>query len=135
LNQVHPNAEAAAETSEFAAAHGQFWEMHDAIYDNQDQLGLPLLFALAAALGLPEADLRNALAAGKYAPKVRADFLGGARSGVNGTPTFFINGEHHNGTSNSMISSPPSNCTSTPGRRCDLAGGLDDLTFRGRWSV
>jgi protein-disulfide isomerase len=98
LNQVHPNAEAAAETSEFAAAHGQFWEMHDAIYDNQDQLGLPLLFALAAALGLPEADLRNALAAGKYAPKVRADFLGGARSGVNGTPTFFINGERHNGT-------------------------------------
>src|SRR4030081_2264343 len=60
--------------------------------------GLPLLFALAAALGLPEADLRNALAAGKYAPKVRADFLGGARSGVNGTPTFFINGERHNGT-------------------------------------
>ena len=72
--------------------------MHDAIYDNQDQLGLPLLFALAGALGLPEADLRNALAAGKYAPKVRADFLGGARSGVNGTPTFFINGERHNGT-------------------------------------
>ena len=98
LNQVHPNAEAAAETSEFAAAHGQFWEMHDAIYDNQDQLGLPLLFALAGALGLPEADLRDALAAGKYASKVRADFLGGARSGVNGTPTFFINGERHNGT-------------------------------------
>ena len=98
LNQAHPNAEAAAETAEFAAAHGQFWEMHDAIYDNQDQLGLPLLFALAGALGLPEADLRNALAAGKYAPKVRADFLGGVRSGVNGTPTFFINGERHNGT-------------------------------------
>ena len=57
LNQAHPNAEAAAETAEFAAAHGQFWEMHDAIYDNQDQLGLPLLFALAGALGLPEADL------------------------------------------------------------------------------
>ena len=37
LNQVHPNAEAAAETAEFAAAHGRFWEMHDAIYDNQDQ--------------------------------------------------------------------------------------------------
>jgi protein-disulfide isomerase len=98
LNQAHPNAEAAAETAEFAAAHGQFWEMHDAIYDNQDQLGLPLLFALAGALGLPEADLRNALAAGKYAAKVRADFLGGVRSGVNGTPTFFINGERHNGT-------------------------------------
>jgi protein-disulfide isomerase len=98
LSQAHPHAEAAAETAEFAGAHGRFWEMHDAIYENQNQLGMPLLFALADALGLPEADLRSALAAGKYAPKVKADFLGGVRSGVNGTPAFFINGELHNGT-------------------------------------
>ena len=72
--------------------------MHDGIYENQDQLGLPLLFALAGTLGLSESDLRNALASGEYAPKVRADFLGGVRSGVNGTPSFFINGARHDGT-------------------------------------
>lgn len=98
LNQIHPNAEAAAESAEFAGARGRFWEMHDGIYDNQDRLGLPLLLALAVGLGLSELELRNALASGEYEPKVRADFLGGVRSGVNGTPSFFINGERHDGT-------------------------------------
>jgi protein-disulfide isomerase len=98
LNQIHPNAEAAAESAEFAGARGRFWEMHDGIYDNQDRLGLPLLLVLAVRLGLSEPELRNALASGEYEPKVRADFLGGVRSGVNGTPSFFINGERHDGT-------------------------------------
>jgi len=98
LNQIHPNAEAAAESAEFAGARGRFWEMHDGIYDNQDRLGLPLLLALAVRLGLSEPELRNALASGEYEPKVRVDFLGGVRSGVNGTPAFFINGERHDGT-------------------------------------
>lgn len=95
LAQIHPTAQAAAESAEFAGAHGKFWEMHDGIYENQEQLGLPLLFALAAALGLAEAELREALETSEYEPKVRADFLGGLRSGVNGTPTFFINGVRH----------------------------------------
>jgi protein-disulfide isomerase len=98
LTQTHPNAETAAESAEFAGAHGRFWEMHDGIYENQDQLGLTLLFSLVAALGLPETDLRDALATSAYQPKVRADFLGGLRSGVNGTPSFFINGERHEGS-------------------------------------
>jgi protein-disulfide isomerase len=98
LTQVHPNAESAAECAEFAGAHGRFWEMHDGIYENQDRLSLPLLFALAKALGLSELELRNALMNEKYAPKVKADFLGGVRSGVNGTPSFFINGDQHEGT-------------------------------------
>ena len=72
--------------------------MHDGIYENQERLGLPLLFALAATLGLSETDLRNALVSGEYEPKVRSDFLGGVRSGVNGTPTFFINGRRHDGS-------------------------------------
>ena len=98
LSQVHPNAEPAAESAEFAGAHGRFWDMHDAIYENQDRLGLPLLFGLAGALGLSEASLREALVNGSYAEKVKGDFLGGARSGVNGTPSFFINGRRHDGS-------------------------------------
>jgi protein-disulfide isomerase len=98
LSQVHPNAEPAAESAEFAGAHGRFWDMHDGLYENQDQLGLPLLFALAGALGLSEASLREALVNGSYAEKVKSDFLGGARSGVNGTPSFFINGRRHDGS-------------------------------------
>jgi protein-disulfide isomerase len=98
FNQIHPNAEPAAESAEFAGAHGLFWEMHDAIYENQDRLSLTLLFALAGALGLSELALRDALMNGDYAPKVRSDFLGGVRSGVNGTPTFFINGRRHDGS-------------------------------------
>jgi protein-disulfide isomerase len=95
LTQIHPHAQSAAETAEFAGARGRFWEMHDGLYENQDRLGIPLLFSLAEALGLSERDLRAALESGKYAPKVHGDFLGGVRSGVNGTPTFFVNGRRH----------------------------------------
>jgi protein-disulfide isomerase len=95
LNEIHPNAETAAETAEFAGAHDRFWQMHEAIYANQGQLGPPLLIAIAAQLRLPVPDLEEALANGKYAPTVRRQFVGGIRSGVNGTPTFFINNMRH----------------------------------------
>jgi protein-disulfide isomerase len=98
LSEVHPHAESAAESAEFAGAHGRFWEMHDGLFENQDRLGLPLLAALAEVLGLPDLELREALATRRYAAKVRNDFMGGVRSGVNGTPAFFINGERHDGT-------------------------------------
>jgi protein-disulfide isomerase len=98
MAQVHPFAESAAQSAEFAGAHGKFWEMHDGLYENQESLGLPLLFALARALDLSEDGLREALVTEEYAPKVRGDFLGGVRSGVNGTPTFFINGQRHDGS-------------------------------------
>lgn len=95
LTQVHPLAESAAETSEFASLYGKFWPMHDALFVNQDQLGMPLLFAMAGVLDLPQTTLRDALAAGSCAGKVQGDFLGGVRSGVNGTPAFFINRVRH----------------------------------------
>lgn len=98
LAQVHPHAQSAAETAEFAGAHGRFWQMHDGLYENQDSLGVPLFVALAAALDLSELGLRTALENGTYAPKVRSDFIGGVRSGVNGTPTFFIDGGRHDGS-------------------------------------
>jgi protein-disulfide isomerase len=95
LTQVHPHAESAAETAEFAGARGRFWEMHDWLFENQEALGLPLYLALAKGLGLSETALAEALESGTFRPKPRTDFMGGLRSGVNGTPTFFINGRRH----------------------------------------
>jgi protein-disulfide isomerase len=97
LNEIHPNAEAAAEAAEFAAEYDRFWQMHEAIYDNQGRLGGPLLIGIAEQLRLPVQDLEDALLNGRYAPAVRSQFVGGIRSGVNGTPTFFINNMRHDG--------------------------------------
>jgi protein-disulfide isomerase len=92
LAEVHPHAEPAAETAEFAGSQGLFWPMHDAIFANQHRLNIPLLIALAASMKLSPIALRDALAIGGFAPKIHADLIGGVRSGVNGTPTFFVNG-------------------------------------------
>jgi protein-disulfide isomerase len=95
---VHPLAKTAAETAEFAGTHGLFWEMHSAIYANARQLSVATLLELASRLGLDRAELRDALEQGRHAAKVESDFFGGIRSGVNGTPCFFINGERHDGS-------------------------------------
>jgi protein-disulfide isomerase len=97
LTQIHENAQAAAETAEFAASEGKFWEMHDQLFENQDRLGDDLYDELASQLGLDPAALRKSLEDGSFTSRVRHDFTGGVRSGVNGTPTFFINGQRHNG--------------------------------------
>jgi len=97
LSELHPHAESAAETAEFAGTHGKFWEMHDLLFENQERLGEPLYLELAEELTLPLEALRQALEKGIYKPRVRADFSSGVRSGVNGTPTFFINGRRHDG--------------------------------------
>ena len=98
LTQIHPLAEPAAEAAEFAGSRGRFWEMHDGIYENQERLSLPLLFELAELLGLPQEGLRDAIADHEFLPRIRKDLQGGVRSGVNGTPTFFINGVRHDGS-------------------------------------
>jgi protein-disulfide isomerase len=95
LAQMHLFAEPAAETAEFAGAHGKFWEMHDLLYENQDRLDLARLPLLAEKLKVSASQLRTALMRGDYRGRVRAGFTGGVRSGVNGTPTFFINGKRH----------------------------------------
>jgi protein-disulfide isomerase len=97
LTEVHPLAGIAAESAEFAGAAGLFWEMHDALFANQSILSVSTIFVIAAKLRLPEVLLRNALKTGQYRTKVRDDFMGGVRSGVNGTPAFFINGARHDG--------------------------------------
>lgn len=95
LSEMHPHAEAAAEAAEFAGAHGKFWQMHDRLFENQVRLGEALFVDLGEELGLSTAALRQALEQGTFESRVRADFTGGVRSGVNGTPTFFINGHRH----------------------------------------
>lgn len=95
LTEAHPLAESAAETAEFAGAHGKFWDAHDLLYENQERLGPEFYEALAKKLGFSAASLGEALRNGTYRARIRADFTGGVRSGVNGTPAFYINGERH----------------------------------------
>jgi protein-disulfide isomerase len=97
LSEMHPQAESAAETAEFAGAHGKFWEMHDGLFENQERLGRLLYLELAQTMSLSAEQLQQALEEGKYQKRVRADFSTGVRSGVNGTPAFFINGKRHDG--------------------------------------
>ena len=94
---IHPHAEAAAETAEFAGAHGKFWEMHHLLFENQFRLSDQLFFGLARELDLPPTALAKALEDGAFKSRVRGDFTGGVRSGVNGTPTFYIDGLRHDG--------------------------------------
>jgi protein-disulfide isomerase len=97
LTEIHEYAEPAAATAEYAGFYGRFWEAHDMLFENQDSLGLPLFLAIVRYFGLSEQGLRDALAHGTFADKVRRDFLSGVRSGVNGTPTFFINNLRYDG--------------------------------------
>jgi protein-disulfide isomerase len=94
----HPLAKPAAEAAEFANEHGKFWEMHDLIYENQKQLSIELLHQLAVNINLPIEEFKSAIEQKKYEAKIREDLLGGIRSGVNRTPTFFINGERYKGS-------------------------------------
>ncbi|MEI9852894.1 MAG: DsbA family protein [Sphingomonas sp.] len=97
LGAVHPNALRAAEVAEFAGAHGKFWDMHDLLYENQSQLGDRLYARLAQKLGLSVPALGEAVDEGLYEARVHEDFSGGVRSGVNGTPSFFINAVRYDG--------------------------------------
>ena len=92
LTQLHPHAQHAAEMAEAAGARGKFWDMHDLLYQNQAALEDEDLISYAAGLGIPPDWAAQALATHTFAGKVREDFMSGVRSGVNGTPTFFING-------------------------------------------
>jgi protein-disulfide isomerase len=92
LTQVHPHALAAACAAEAAALQGSFWEMHDMLFENQGALELPDLLAYAQECDLEPRRFAMDLESEAVAERVRADVRSGARSGVNGTPTFFVNG-------------------------------------------
>jgi protein-disulfide isomerase len=71
--------------------------MHDLLFEHQDRLAARDLLAYASTLALDVARFAIELNTHMHAPRVREDFLSGVRSGVNGTPTFFINDLRHNG--------------------------------------
>jgi protein-disulfide isomerase len=96
LGEIHPHAQHAAEAAEAAAGQGRFWEMHDALFEHQGSLDDRHLVQYAEALELDRDRLQRDLASHTYADRVREDFMSGVRSGVNGTPTFFVNGVRHN---------------------------------------
>ena len=97
LNEAHPHAEAAAEMAEAAAGEGKFWEMHDMIFENQGALEIDDLVVYATNLGLDVKRVASELERRVHLPRVKEDFSSGVRSGVNGTPTFFINGARFDG--------------------------------------
>jgi len=97
LNEMHPHAELAAEAAEAAAAQGMFWPMHDALYEHQSELGPDLVRTLAKSFQLDAERFDTDLASRRFRQHVKHDFMSGVRSGVAGTPTFFINGERYDG--------------------------------------
>jgi len=103
LTNMHPRAEHAAEAAEAAGAQGMFWEMHDLLFENQNALEEEDLARYAAMLGLNARRLIAEVLAGAYAMRIREDFKGGIRGGVNGTPTFFINGIRYDGADDELL--------------------------------
>lgn len=89
----HPDAEPAAIAAQCALEQGQFWKMHDLIFQNQNNLSTDLYKQFASELGLDTIKFNSCIESKKYLPEVLDDYFKGASNGVSGTPTFFINGE------------------------------------------
>lgn len=98
LTQIHPHAEVAAEAAESAGAQDRFWEMHDLLYANQQLLDPAHLAGFAEELSLDTVKFVRELRDHVHHEHVREDFTSGVRSGVNGTPAFFINGFRYDGS-------------------------------------
>jgi protein-disulfide isomerase len=103
LTEIHPLALIAAEASEAAGAQGRFWEMHDVLFENQPNFLFENLVAYATELELDVNAFVADLEIHRHVPKIREDFMGGVRSGVNGTPCLFINGERFNGPADEAL--------------------------------
>lgn len=95
ISTSHPHAEHAAEAAEAADAQGSFWEMHDLLYERQQHLTDQDLHSYAEELGLDVERFDKEMEEHLHAPRVHEDFMSGVRSGVNGTPTFYIDGVRH----------------------------------------
>jgi len=102
LTEMHPAAEAAAEFAEAAATVGKFWPTHHAIFawsreNGPESLGMSAFLTMADSLGLDRRFTIDALEEHRFLKRIQDDFHGGVRSGVNGTPTFFVNGRRLDG--------------------------------------
>src|SRR2546428_2270134 len=95
VSEEHPHAQHAAEIAEAAAVEGKFWEMHDLLYQRQAALADDDLLAYAGELRLDVARVARELEAQTHRARVHGDFISGVRSGVSGTPMFFVNGRRH----------------------------------------
>ncbi|MCB0516768.1 MAG: DsbA family protein [Chitinophagales bacterium] len=97
LSQIHEHAFAAAEAAEVADDYGKFWEMHDTLYEHQRHLDLPHLMQYAQDLGIDAQEFVEKLRNNEKAQRVKTDFMSGVESGVNGTPSFYINNYKYDG--------------------------------------
>jgi protein-disulfide isomerase len=97
VTQAHPYALIAAETAEAAALQGRFWEMHDLLFEQQDSLTPDSIPVWAKKIGLDLDQFGNDIRQGVVAKRIKEDRQSGIRSGVNGTPTFYINGTRYDG--------------------------------------
>ncbi len=97
LSEIHPDAFNAAVAAEAAGLQQKFWDMHDIIFENQQELDLESLFLYAKTIGLDPVRFKNDMQKNTLSVKVEQDFESGVRSGVNGTPSFFVNGKKYNG--------------------------------------
>ncbi len=97
LTDVHPDAFDAALAAEAAALQNKFWQMHDTIYENQDSLDSESLISYTKEIGLDVQRFKDDMKNNSLSAKIENDFEGGVRSGVNGTPSFYINGAKYEG--------------------------------------
>ena len=97
LTSIHPQAQKAAEASLCAADQDKFWEMHDAMFQDQSNLQIDKLKEKAASLGLDTEVFNGCIDSSKYTEKVAEDLQEGSRAGVTGTPAVFINGRFLSG--------------------------------------
>jgi protein-disulfide isomerase len=97
LKEQHPHALHAAQAAEAAAEQGRFWKMHDVIFEHQNALEDQDLIGYARDIGIDAVPVARALEDARHEKIVRDHFRGGVKSGVNGTPTFFINGTRFDG--------------------------------------
>ncbi len=98
LTESHPHALAAAQAAEAAGLQGRFWEMHDLLYENQEALEDQNLVEYARELNLDVDKFRRDFSSDQVTSKIEQDVQVGIRSGVNGTPTFFVDGNRYDGS-------------------------------------
>jgi protein-disulfide isomerase len=103
LVNSHPHAQHAAEAAEAASVQGKFWEMHDLLFENQGALDDEDIAGYASTLDLDADRLISEVLTGVHTLRVQEDFRCGARGGVNGTPTLFINGVRHEGGPDALL--------------------------------